>query len=175
MYAIIDVGNGSIVDVGFSLPFKKELPDGGMALFEKAGQAEPSHAPRYKVVPVKEAVAKPGYPVREIASGQVFDGKDVVLTKTYAPDVSAFQHAIEAHIEAVAATREYSSAVSLASYAASTIEQWQAEAVAFIAWRDAVWTYVLTELGKAQAGQRQIPLVHALIAELPAIEWPEAK
>lgn len=86
-----------------------------------------------------------------------------------------FQRAIEVHVDAVAAQRGYSSAVSLASYVASTIPLWQAEAQAFVAWRDAVWAYALTELAKVQGGLRVAPeTTDAFVAELPLIEWPEA-
>jgi len=52
------------------------------------------------------------------------------------------------------------------------VPQWAAEAAAFAAWRDAVWTYAYAELAKVQAGQRAQPTVTDLIAELPAIIWP---
>lgn len=175
MHAIIDIKTGSIVDASITLPFKKALPDGGVTIFKEAGQAEPSHAPRYKCVALKEAKAKPDYPVREVASEQVFDGKDVVVTKTYAPDQAAFERAIDAHVNAVAGERGYSSAVSLASYVASTVPLWKAEAEAFVAWRDAVWTYALAELEKVKAATRVVPTLDAFIAELPAMVWPEAQ
>lgn len=84
-----------------------------------------------------------------------------------------FQAAIERHVDQVAQQRSYSSAVSLASYVASTIPQWKAEANAFVAWRDAVWVKALTELGKVQMGVRPAPeSTGAFIGELPEIEWP---
>ena len=83
-----------------------------------------------------------------------------------------FEEAIEAHIEATAAERDYSSATRLASYVASTKPAWKAEAEAFVAWRDDVWEYVFAELAKVQAGEREEPTVEAFIAELPAITWP---
>lgn len=85
---------------------------------------------------------------------------------------AAFQRAIDAHIENTAKARQYSSAVACASYATSTIPAWKAEAEAFVAWRDSVWAYVFTELGKVQADERQPPLPEAFIAELPSMEWP---
>lgn len=85
-----------------------------------------------------------------------------------------FQRAIELHVDAVAGERGYSSGVSLATYAGSVVPLWAAEALAFIAWRDAVWVYALTELAKVQAGQREAPeSTGALVRELPAMEWPE--
>lgn len=174
MFAIIDLKDNSIVEPSVSLPFRMKLPDGGVTIFKEDGQAEPIHSPRYKCVAMRHAEAKPDYPVREVASDQVFDGKAVVVTKTYVPDQSAFEREIEAHVNAVAAERGYSSAVSLASYVASTVALWKAEAEAFVAWRDAVWTYALTELDKAKAATREVPTLDAFIAELPQMTWPEA-
>jgi hypothetical protein len=82
---------------------------------------------------------------------------------------AAYTAAIEAHVEATARARGYTSAVSCATYAASTIPAWQAEGVAFIAWRDAVWTAALAMLAAVQAGDA-IP--ESPIAGLPEMVWP---
>jgi hypothetical protein len=87
--------------------------------------------------------------------------------------VRAFSTAIDAHIESVARERDYSSAVSAASYVSSTNAAWAAEAAAFVAWRDAVWGVVYAALDAWQAGGAA-PTVEALIASLPPMEWPEA-
>jgi hypothetical protein len=76
-------------------------------------------------------------------------------------------------IDAKASERQYDSGATLASYVNSTIEQWSAEAQAFVAWRDAVWLYALAELDKVQKGERDQPSVDDFLAELPAFEWPE--
>jgi len=127
----------------------------------------------YKVIEPETPAGK-----QSIASSLVFENGEVVRQHQYADipvDPSDFQVAIDRRIEAVAAERSYSSAVSLASYVASSIPLWQAEAQAFVAWRDAVWTYSLAELAKVQAGQREAPATTAaFVAELPVIEWPEA-
>lgn len=80
--------------------------------------------------------------------------------------------AIEAHIEATASAKAYSGAVSLAIYVNSTVPQWAAEAAAFVAWRDGVWSYAYAEMAKVQAGTRSQPTVAELVAELPSIGWP---
>ena len=82
---------------------------------------------------------------------------------------AAYTAAIEAHVEATARARGYTSAVSCATYAASTIPAWQAEGAAFVAWRDAVWTAALAMLAAVQAGGA-IP--ESPIAGLPEMEWP---
>jgi hypothetical protein len=82
---------------------------------------------------------------------------------------AAYTAAIEAHVEATARARGYTSAVSCATYAASTIPAWQAEGAAFVAWRDDVWTAALAMLAAVQAGGA-IP--ESPIAGLPEMEWP---
>ena len=82
---------------------------------------------------------------------------------------AAYTAAIEAHVEATARSRGYTSAVSCATYAASTIPAWQAEGAAFVAWRDDVWTAALAMLAAVQAGGA-IP--ESPIAGLPEMEWP---
>jgi hypothetical protein len=76
--------------------------------------------------------------------------------------------AIEAHVEATARARGYTSAVSCATYTASTIPAWRADGAAFVAWRDAVWTAALAMLAAVQAGGA-IP--ESPIAGLPEMEW----
>lgn len=88
-------------------------------------------------------------------------------------EIGDYQAAIETLVDAVARQRGYSSAVSCASYIASTNPQWAAEAGAFVAWRDAAWAYAFAELEKVQGGQREVPALDAFLGELPAIEWPE--
>jgi len=87
--------------------------------------------------------------------------------------VEAFRAAIQSHVDTVATSRRYDSAVSLASYVASNNPVWAAEAQAFVVWRDAVWVYAYAELDKVLNGQRLQPGVGEFISELPAIEWPE--
>jgi len=148
MYAIIDTETDQRVATSFDLPMRHVLADGGLAQFDAVGDTRPEHAPRYRL----DEVADPAPPA--LTPGD-------------------FQTAIDRHIEAVAAQRSYSSEVSLASYVASSIPQWQAEAMAFVEWRDAVWVYALAELAKVQGGQRETPATTAaFVAELPAIEWP---
>lgn len=108
------------------------------------------------------------------AFSDVIGNESVTRTWSVAkPDIRDYQSAIEAHVDAIARQRDYSSAVSCASYANSTIIAWADEAAAFIEWRDAVWAYAFTELAAAQNGQRVAPTITGFLAELPAIAWPE--
>lgn len=85
---------------------------------------------------------------------------------------SDYGAAVQAHVEATARARGYHDAATCASYIGSTIPPWQADAEAFVAWRDAVWLYVYAQLAAVQAEQRAQPSIEELIAELPAIVWP---
>lgn len=94
-----------------------------------------------------------------------------VLGRTAPPTLADYEAAIQAHIDATAGQRGYSSGVSCASYVASTVLAFAAEAAAFIAWRDAVWISVHAQLASVQSGA-PAPTVRGLVAALPAMEWP---
>lgn len=86
---------------------------------------------------------------------------------------AAYIRAIDGHVEATARARQYNSAAHLASYDASTVPEWQAEALAFVAWRDAVWLHVIARFAAVQAGTEPPPeSAEALIAALPQMVWP---
>jgi len=86
--------------------------------------------------------------------------------------IDDYRLAIQAHIDATAGQRSYDSGLTCASYVGSTNPAWAAEASAFVAWRDAVWTYAYAELAKVEGGQRPQPTVETILAELPALVWP---
>jgi len=88
------------------------------------------------------------------------------------PTQQDYADAIQARVDTVARSRNYTDGVSLASYAASTNAAWAAEAAAFIAWRDDVWVYAYGEFAKVQNGERPQPTVDEIVSELPTITWP---
>jgi hypothetical protein len=75
-------------------------------------------------------------------------------------------------MDSVALQRQYSSAVSCASYINSGTTQWKNEATAFIAWRDSVFTYIFEQEALMLAGTRTIPTFADFQTELPVITWP---
>lgn len=89
------------------------------------------------------------------------------------PSIEDFSAAVQTQIDLAAQSRGYGDGFALSTYINSTLPQWAQEAEIFIAWRDAVWIYAYTELYKIQQGQRPIPTINELIAELPTINWPE--
>lgn len=115
------------------------------------------------------ALFQEGFAEEELADNH----PDVLAFLDPPPTIDDYRRAIEAHVDAVAGERNYSSGVSCASYKDSTTPQWAAEASAFIAWRDALWLYVYAELDKVQNAQRPQPTIEAFIAELDPVEWPE--
>lgn len=76
--------------------------------------------------------------------------------------------AIDSHVEAQARSMGYNGAAHLASYTASGVTAWQAEAAAFVAWRDDVWVAALAMLAAAQASGT-IPDISDVLGGLP--EW----
>ena len=87
--------------------------------------------------------------------------------------MSVYEEAIQAHVDAKPRERAFRDGVTLASYASSTNPAWQAEALAFISWRDEVWGYAYAELAKVLAGARERPTVEVFLTELPVLNWPE--
>ena len=83
--------------------------------------------------------------------------------------MEAVRQAVDAHVEATAKGKGYNSAAHCASYAASTVDAWAAEAAAFIAWRDAVWLAVFA--GMADPPEDLSPA--SVVEALPSIQWPE--
>lgn len=103
------------------------------------------------------------------------DDPEVVAFFNPPPSLEDYRAAIRAHVDVTAQSRQYDNAVSCASYATSTNPVWAAEAAAFVAWRDAVWTYSFAELAKVENGERAAPTVEVFVAELvdavPMV-WP---
>lgn len=75
-------------------------------------------------------------------------------------------------LNSTALSKQYGSAVSIATYATSTNPQWAAEAQAFIKWRDDVFVYSIDIQTKVIADQIPIPTLDEFTAGLPTIIWP---
>lgn len=86
--------------------------------------------------------------------------------------VDDFRRAIQSHIDATAQQRSYDSGVTCSSYVGSANQAWAAEASAFVAWRDAVWSHAYAELANVEGGHRDEPTIEAILAELPPMIWP---
>jgi hypothetical protein len=114
-----------------------------------------------------------GWPENEEAGpGWIVDGENIIPPAP--PDPAPltqddYRLAVQAHIDATAIAKLYDSGTSCASYIASTNATWAAEAEAFVAWRDAVWTQVYVLWADPPD---PVPTPEALVASLPAIVWP---
>ncbi|AVH44019.1 hypothetical protein [Agrobacterium tumefaciens] len=122
----------------------------------------------------------------EEALGAIIDGKAVSINGGFAivdapaaeeppsdpPTIADYENAIQAIVDGTAKTKLFRDGVTLASYTASTNPVWAAEAQAFVAWRDGVWTYAYAELAKVQAGEREQPTVEQFLTEIAPIAWP---
>jgi len=100
---------------------------------------------------------------------QIIDAEPLYLNSQM---IANFSIGIQKHIDAIAREKQYESSVYCATYATSTIQPWQQEALAFIEWRDSVWVYSLGELAKFQSGERPAVSFEEFVQELPVIAWP---
>ena len=108
-------------------------------------------------------------------SGEYVDISLEDLSPPGAPPITLddYRRAIQAYVDQTANQRGYDSGVTCASYVGSTNEAWSEEALAFVAWRDAVWAHAYTELAKVEGGLREQPSVAEIIDEMPAMSWPQ--
>jgi len=171
-YVVIDTETGEVLAKADGLPVAVNFADGGRAEFSFVGQSEPAKTQRYKLLDVVETSRPPEYPHSIVSeTGRAANGLYEV-GRAYAPDQSAYEAAIEDHIDSIAKSRGYSSGVSLSRYGFSTIPQWKAEADAFNAWLDAVWSFSIASLADVVEGREQPPALDKFIASLPVIRWP---
>jgi hypothetical protein len=107
-----------------------------------------------------------------IAEEEMSDDDPEVLAFLNPVTITDYENAIQNLIDSTARERQFRDGVTLASYIGSTKTKWAAEAQAFVAWRDNVWSYAYGELGKVQAGQRKQPTVEQFLTEIAPIAWP---
>lgn len=88
------------------------------------------------------------------------------------PTEADYAAKVQAHVDAVAQSHGYLDGATCASYTASTVVAWKADAEAFLAWRDTIWLNVLAQLAAFQAGQISAPSVADVVASLPPMVWP---
>jgi len=75
-------------------------------------------------------------------------------------------------IDTTAQQKDYTSALSCASYVQSTNIQWSDEADAFVAWRDVALEYAYEYLDRVQSGEIINPTIEDFIAGVPVLTWP---
>jgi len=86
--------------------------------------------------------------------------------------VADYTRAVQNVLDSVAATRNYDGILSACTYATSAVPKFQAEGLACVAWRDAVWSSCYATLAQVEAQAIPQPTVAELVASLPSIVWP---
>ena len=100
-------------------------------------------------------------------------GELLTLEEQRAATQKAFTDAIQARLDEFAQTRNYDGILSAATYATSTVPQFQVEGQYAAEARDATWTIGYGILNAVLAGERPMPTLEEVFEELPVLEWPE--
>lgn len=79
--------------------------------------------------------------------------------------------AVQSKLDRTAQSRNYDNILSLCSYANSTDQIFASEGQAGVAWRDACWRTCYEIVTAVQNGERSLPTVSEVLAELPKINW----
>jgi hypothetical protein len=85
---------------------------------------------------------------------------------------AAFTAAIQQRLDDFARTRGYDGILSAATYATSTVPKFAAEGQYAVEARDATWADAWVILDAVLSGQRPMPTLEEVFAELPALAWP---
>lgn len=81
--------------------------------------------------------------------------------------------AVQKHMDDAARARGYDDIKSAVTYADEpAVPRFQAEGMAFRAWRSLCWAKCYVVQADVESGSREMPTAEELIAELPALELP---
>lgn len=106
----------------------------------------------------------------DLLPGETYSADQPVLAPTQAQVIATLEAAVQTYMDAQAQGAGYDSLLSAVSYAGSA--KFGAQAGAFIAWRDACWSYCYGVEAAVQAGTQAVPTAAALVAGLPPITIP---
>jgi hypothetical protein len=84
-----------------------------------------------------------------------------------------YDDALTAHIDGVARARGYADRISCAARA-GYVGPYQVEGAAFGAWMDSCNAQAYEVLELVLAGERPLPTIDEMLAELPVMVWPES-
>lgn len=178
-YALVALATGEEILTAKRLPCRFTVPGVGVVDFDRPGLVMPDSENPTHVFVERWATEAPS-PEHTLESEEAIYNpvaERVNVSRIWAapppPTEADYAAAIQAHVDATAQSQDYHDGVMLASYAASTVPTWAAQAAAFVAWRDAVWAYAYEQLAAVQAELRTQPSIAEMVAELPAIVWPE--
>ncbi len=89
-------------------------------------------------------------------------------TPTKSQIISTYELAAQNQLDSIAQSWGYDSLLSASSYVNSTVAQYKADALALVAWRDAVWTSAYSIENAINAGTQDLPpTTTAFVALLP--------
>ena len=89
--------------------------------------------------------------------------------KTKEELIAEYESAVQSTLDAYAISMRYESMLSMSTYVNSTNAQFKSEAVAAVAWRDAVWASAYISLAAIESGAQAMPTsVEAFLETLPA-------
>lgn len=94
-------------------------------------------------------------------------------TPTAAQIVASYTAAIQKRLDDFAGPRNYDGILSAATYATSTVPKFAAEGQYAVEARDATWAKCYEVMAAVEAGARSMPSLEELLAELPALAWPQ--
>lgn len=81
---------------------------------------------------------------------------------------------VQGHMDAAARALRYDSIANAITYAEEpAVPKFQAEGIAFRAWRSLVWARCYEILAEVESGERGIPADEELIAALPELQLPK--
>lgn len=80
--------------------------------------------------------------------------------------------AVQEHLDTFARTRNYDNILSACTYATSTVPKFAAEGQYAVSARDATWAKCYEIMAQVEAGERPMPTLDELVAELPVLQWP---
>ncbi|MBP2231763.1 hypothetical protein J2847_005082 [Azospirillum agricola] len=104
---------------------------------------------------------------------RVWDVEPIPLAEVTATLKARVAEAVQRHLDATVAARNYASAAAAVSYIDDPNPQWDAEARAVRAWRSAVWQVCFAALDDVLAGRRAPLTPEEMIDELPSLVWPD--
>lgn len=86
--------------------------------------------------------------------------------------IASIADVVQQRLDAFAQTRNYDGILSACTYASSTVPKFAAEGQYAVNARDATWAACYQIMTAVQNGTRPLPGVSDVLAELPALAWP---
>lgn len=84
-----------------------------------------------------------------------------------------YTEAVQMYLDDFARTRNFDNILSAATYATSTVPKFRAEGQYAVEARDLTWAKGYEILDEVMSGQRPMPDLDDVLAELPILAWPE--